>query len=137
MAQLTPQEILARLAKSPAEEQPAQDPWVANASHPDAVAKGRSQAQGMPVSDATGDAEDKLSGLLDRINSITATASSAEQVEQIVQQDRPCMMLPRYEIGTCLLCRPRTCCPNLQTCQQDKPCSLQFPLRSRNDQANK
>ena len=87
MAQLTPQEILARLAKSPAEEQPAQDPWMANVSHPDAVAKGRSQAQGMPVSDATGGAEDKLSGLLDRINSITATASSAEQVEQIVQQD--------------------------------------------------
>ena len=60
---------------------------MANVSHPDAVAKGQSQTQGMPVSDVTGGAEDKLSGLLDRINSITATASSAEQVEQIVQQD--------------------------------------------------
>ena len=91
MTQSTPQEILARFAKSPPAEDPAQDPWDGHASPAEVEAEGRSQAEDPPTatgeSAVAGATDDKLTGLLERINSITATASSAEQVEQIVQQD--------------------------------------------------
>lgn len=94
MTQTTPQEILARLAKSHPSETPADQASVENAAPASVAAEvppatGESGAAADDEPGAAELADDKLTGLLDRINSITATASSAEQVEQIIQEDEP------------------------------------------------